>query len=172
MLTEHYLPLLLEELQSVEAAVGWGPEVHAGWNQGFRGIRLIEDTPAGSKYHWESLRPLTLGLVQHFAGPEKEVVWAWYSGLVPGGTLDWHIDEPPYYERWHLPLVVPNGTRFYTNKAPTEQGSITMMEFFVPVPGQWFRVRHDLKHRVENRGVIARVHLIIDLKKKGEKNAG
>lgn len=80
-----------------------------------------------------------------------------YTALYPGSEISEHIDEglySDYYSRMHIPVVTSSDVIFYCGDEELimEQGSI-------------YTFNHKLKHRVCNRGVYERVHLIIDYRR-------
>jgi hypothetical protein len=73
-------------------------------------------------------------------------VWSSWLAKVPAGShIAAHIDQGPYHERWHVPVVV----------AGTFDGSRV-------VAGVSFPVRHWEPHRVDNPTGVDRVHIVID----------
>lgn len=91
-------------------------------------------------------RPKQAAGLFRFVLIEFEPVWtAWVAKVPAGGFIGPHIDEGPYHERWHVPIVV----------AGTFDGS--------PVEaGRSFPVKHWEPHRVDNPTDIDRIHLVID----------
>lgn len=82
------------------------------------------------------------GFVLDVFGP---VFTAWVAKVPAGGFIGLHVDEGPYHERWHVPLVV----------AGTFDGSVCEV-------GVSFPVSHWLPHRVDNPTGVDRVHLVVD----------
>jgi hypothetical protein len=77
---------------------------------------------------------------------EFEPVWtAWIAKVPAGGFIGPHIDEGPYHERWHVPIV-PAGTFDGRNVEA----------------GISFPVHHWEPHRVDNPTDQPRIHLVID----------
>jgi hypothetical protein len=73
-------------------------------------------------------------------------VWsAWLAEVPAHGHIGLHVDQGPYRERWHVPIV-PAGT---FNGEQTPAG--------VPFP-----VAHWEPHQVDNPADHARIHLVID----------
>jgi hypothetical protein len=73
-------------------------------------------------------------------------VWsAWISEVPAGGRIGRHIDQGPYRERWHVPIV-PAGT--FNGRAA--------------VAGVSFPVKHWEPHQVDNPTGRARIHVVID----------
>lgn len=70
---------------------------------------------------------------------------AWVAMVPAHGFIGPHIDEGPYHERWHVPLVA----------AGTFDGRTCEV-------GVAFPVHHWEPHRVDNPTDVARVHLVID----------
>ena len=81
-----------------------------------------------------------------FVLDEFAPVWTAWLAIVPaGGFIAPHIDEGPFRERWHVPVIVA-GT---FNDEACEAGVA-------------FPVQHWLPHKVDNPTDIDRVHLVID----------
>lgn len=73
-------------------------------------------------------------------------VWsAWLAEIPAHGHIGSHIDQGPYRERWHVP-VLPAGT---FNGQPV-------------VPGRAFPVKHWEPHQFDNPTDRSRIHLVID----------
>lgn len=70
---------------------------------------------------------------------------AWISRVPAGMKIGPHVDQGPYRERWHVP-VLPAGT---FNGRPC-------------LPGVSFPVEHWRPHRVDNPTDHDRIHLVID----------
>ena len=77
--------------------------------------------------------------------------------LKPGGFVDWHVDEGPYYERYlrfHIPL--------YTNpKAVLYSGG----EGMNLMAGGVVFFNNRVIHSAINAGPVQRIHLIADIRK-------
>jgi hypothetical protein len=81
-----------------------------------------------------------------FVLDEFAPVWtAWLAKVPAFGFIGPHIDEGPYRERWHVP-VLPSGT----------------FDGFVVEAGVSFPVKHWVAHRVDNPTDSPRVHLVVD----------
>lgn len=81
-----------------------------------------------------------------FVLDEFEPVWtAWIAKVPAHGFIGPHIDEGPYHERWHVPLVA----------AGTFDGRVVEV-------GRSFPVHHWEPHRVDNPTDTPRIHLVID----------
>jgi hypothetical protein len=77
---------------------------------------------------------------------EFDPVWtAWIAKVPAHGFIGPHIDEGPYHERWHVPII-PAGT-FDGREVEA---------------GVSFPVAHWRPHRVDNPTDRDRVHLVID----------
>jgi len=73
-------------------------------------------------------------------------IWTAWVAMVPaGGFIGPHIDEGPYHERWHVPIV-PAGTF----DGRTVEAGVS------------FPVHHWEPHRVDNPTGTPRIHLVID----------
>jgi len=73
-------------------------------------------------------------------------VWtAWLAKVPAHGFIGPHIDEGPYRERWHVP-VLPSGT----------------FDGVEVQAGVSFPVAHWVVHRVDNPTDSPRVHLVVD----------
>lgn len=70
---------------------------------------------------------------------------AWIAKVPAHGFIGPHIDEGPYHERWHVPII-PAGT-FDGRKVKA---------------GVSFPVHHWEPHRVDNPTGVDRVHIVID----------
>ena len=81
-----------------------------------------------------------------FVLDEFQPVWtAWVAEVPAGKFIAPHIDEGPYHERWHVPIV-PAGT--------FDGRSVEA--------GVSFPVQHWVAHRVDNPTGCDRIHLVID----------
>jgi len=81
-----------------------------------------------------------------FVLTEFAPVWAaWLAEVPAGGHIGPHIDQGPYHERWHVPIIVAGTFNGHAVKA-----------------GVPFQVRHWEPHWVDNPSGQARVHLVID----------
>jgi hypothetical protein len=125
------------------AALGAVPELAWGQPQ-------PDTEPTNPGYRTSPL--MVAGRYTHNAPPFRSVlvgfapVWAaWLAEVPAGGRINPHIDQGPYYERWHVPITP--GSTF--NGQPVQPG--------VPFP-----VRHWETHWVENLTGRPRVHLVID----------
>jgi len=75
--------------------------------------------------------------------------------LKPGGQIPEHVDEGDYadhYERFHVCLASDAGNLFYNEK-----------EAVYMRPGQIWHFNHKKPHKVENKSLSERIHLIVDL---------
>jgi hypothetical protein len=70
---------------------------------------------------------------------------AWLARVPARSFIGPHIDEGPYHERWHVPVVA----------AGTFDGRTVD-------PGVSFPVRHWEPHRVDNPTGVDRIHIVID----------
>jgi len=81
-----------------------------------------------------------------FVLDEFAPIWtAWIAKVPAHGFIGPHIDEGPYHERWHVPIV-PAGT----------------FDGRVVEAGVSFPVHHWEAHRVDNPTDLDRIHLVID----------
>lgn len=77
--------------------------------------------------------------------------------LKPGGVIDWHRDEGPYYEkhwRFHLPIVTNPLCLMYSGSSAAHMpvGQLTGFDNI-----DW--------HSAANHGQHDRIHLIVDIRK-------
>lgn len=77
--------------------------------------------------------------------------------LKPGGVVDWHTDQGPYaeaHDRFHICVIPSGGAIMHSGcmSAALPVGQLT-----------WFNNR--IPHSAVNFGTVARVHLIVDIRK-------
>jgi hypothetical protein len=70
---------------------------------------------------------------------------SWLARVPAGSFIGLHIDEGPYHERWHVPVVA----------AGTFDGRQVAV-------GMSFPVHHWRPHRVDNPTDVDRIHIVID----------
>ena len=81
-----------------------------------------------------------------FVLAEFRPIWmSWVARVAAGGFIGPHIDEGPYFERWHVPII-PAGT----------------FDGRVVQAGVAFPVQHWAPHRVDNPTDRDRIHIVID----------
>ena len=129
-------PALLAALGTVPASAWGNPQPdHEPTNPGYRTAPL-----------WIAGRPKPAAARFRFVLDDFAPIWAAWLAEVPArGHIGLHVDQGPYHERWHVPIV-PGGT---FNGRPC-------------AVGEPFPVKHWEPHRVDNPGGRARIHLVID----------
>ena len=78
------------------------------------------------------------------------------NAVAPGKALNIHVDGPPYYNRWHLPIITHPEVKVWTMEHGTEHFEL----------GHWAGpLNYRLRHGIEVPPEIpeARVHFIADL---------
>jgi len=111
---------------------------------------VTEHDEVNPGYHFASLvqgcRRKGAADLFEFVLAEFAPVWtAWIAKVPAHGFIGPHIDEGPYHERWHVPIVA-TGT---FDNLPCQAGVA-------------FPVAHWEPHRVDNPTDIDRIHLVID----------
>jgi hypothetical protein len=111
---------------------------------------VTSDDEVNPGYQFASLvvggwRKESAGLFTFVLDAFAPVHTAWIAKVPAHGFIGPHIDEGPYHERWHVPIL-PAGT----------------FDGREVVAGVSFPVKHWEPHRVDNPTDRERIHLVID----------
>ena len=104
----------------------------------------------------KSLRDLTDLVLKDLANYVPGIpVRIFYAKLLPGDSISTHIDAGSIFKvshRCHLPIVAPDGIRFFCSR-----------DTYSPTEGKWFEINNCLPHSVINNASEERIHLIVDI---------
>jgi len=96
-------------------------------------------------------------IIRHLSAPNLQLGKVMVVSLKPGGFIDWHVDEGAYAEkhmRFHLPVTPCAGATLYSGG-----------EMLMPGVGNLTYFNNRALHSAVNLGPVARINLILDVKK-------
>lgn len=139
----------LSNIPNGSGAYHGGDGYNEGWIHGFANARpRLLDYP--------HIRAAIFSLQRRTGSTLHQVM---VNKLEPGGMLQPHRDAPPEFDRYHLPIVTNSDAWWwdeYTGKFHMREGF-----WYGPVP------YCGVLHSVENNGETERVHVVVDLLRKG-----
>lgn len=146
---EVYRPKLVAAQEGAGGARGGMP---GGWIHGLSMYRIYHKDRDG--IFVTDLPPLLESAMSE--------LWKWEPGeayiqtimvnrLEPQGKLDYHVDGPPYFSRYHLPII-SRGTFLWEDYVGT-----------VTYPGSWYGpLAYWLPHSATNPHDVERIHYVVD----------